>query len=96
MKQKQSEAMGQERRDKLKELEDKVNGIVGFGAVKEYGSKLNDEEIEIIGEYSSLLGGKKEYVQELLGRAGRPFTMDDSTFENKCTLCSSLRNYCCC
>ena len=90
------ESFTPEQRNRLNELGEKLAEIVGFGAVLEKGYRLNQEEIVVIAEYSSLLGARKEYVTKILSNAGRPFTLNDPAFLSECNLCKSLRNYCCC
>lgn len=88
--------MEQKQNKRLEEISEQVHEIVGFGAVKEYGRKLNVKEINLISQYCSLQGGNKKHVKDVLENVGRPFGIDDYTFNDKCFLCNSLRNYCCC
>lgn len=89
-------AKKQNKQQRLEELSEQVCEIVGFGAVVEYGSKLTSDEVDLISEYCSYLGGNKDHVSKVLKGRGRPFTMFDPTFKRDCTLCHARVNYCCC
>lgn len=80
----------------LRKIIKEAHQIAGFGAVVEYGYKLNEKEIKILADYSEALGGNRERVESILRNAGRPFSIDDPTFKHRCLLCKSLNNYCCC
>lgn len=93
---KQAEAEKKQKKE-LAKLEKKIEGIVGFEIVRTKGPKLNPEEIKTLLDYVELKGGSREYVEPIIsGAIGRPFDLGDYTFKAKCTLCGSLRNYCCC
>jgi hypothetical protein len=86
-----------ERNERIRELSQKVNQIVGFGAVSELGWTLNKEEADVIVEYSVLRGGNEEYLKDNIKEGSRrPFDSADFTFQRKCRLCETLVNYCCC
>ncbi len=80
----------------LKKLRKEAHQIAGFGAVVEYGCRLNEKEIKILADYSEARGGNRESIESILRNAGRPFSIDDPTFRHRCLLCKGLNNYCCC
>lgn len=80
----------------LKKIIEDAQGIAGFGAVQKYGYELTNSEIKKIADYAEALGGSREHVTSVLKRAGRPFSMADSSFKRRCLLCKTLNNYCCC
>ena len=88
--------MEQKQNKRLEELSEQVNEMIGFGAVKEYGRKLKEDEVDLISEYCSLQGGDKKHIKDVLKNIGRPFGINDYTFNDRCFLCNSLTNYCCC
>ena len=53
-------------REEFDELGNEVGEIVGFGAVKEYGHKLNESEVNTITEYTSIMGANKNHVRTTL------------------------------
>lgn len=80
----------------LKKIIENAHSIAGFGAVMEYGRKLSPKEVDILADYASAFGGNRQYVASVLNNLGRPFSISDATFRNKCLICHQLNNYCCC
>jgi hypothetical protein len=81
---------------KLKELESEVEKIVGFDAVTKRGWEMSAEECTTLIEYLHIKKGySKDYLKSHIGTR-RPFDYAVSGFTEKCLICGSLRNYCCC
>ncbi|MGV8151905.1 MAG: hypothetical protein ACP5OG_02400 [Candidatus Nanoarchaeia archaeon] len=80
----------------LKQNQEALEEIIGFGNVLEKGKKLNLNEINHIVSYCSLFKANETRIQDILLNSGRPFSIYDPFFESKCLLCNSLRNYCSC